>query len=199
MAETELLARVDTREGDDTVVLSPAVGWWSAMPRIGAIVGPGSQIGVLCHLRKRFRLMLPDGVSGRVIDGIPQQKILGVAYGQTLFRIVPLSLGESPEDPAKTLGGAAASTGIADGCWAVSAPTDGIFYHRQSPDAPPFVEVGKRISSGQTIGLIEVMKTFNQILYEGQGLPSEAEIVEIKCGDGAEVQAKATLIVVREV
>jgi biotin carboxyl carrier protein len=47
------------------------------------------------------------------------------------------------------------------------APTNGVFYGRPAPDAEPFVRVGERIAIGQPIGLIEVMKTFNQILFEG--------------------------------
>jgi biotin carboxyl carrier protein len=40
------------------------------------------------------------------------------------------------------------------------------------------------------------MKTFNQIVYGGPGLPEEAEVVEIRCADGAEVSAGQTLMVV---
>ena len=37
------------------------------------------------------------------------------------------------------------------------------------------VEAGQKIHTGQPVGLVEVMKTFNQILYEGAGRPEEAE------------------------
>jgi len=169
------------------------------MPATGDVVGPGSHVGVLRRLRKRFSLVLPDGISGRVVDGLPERNILGVEYGQAMFRIAPLSIGESPGDAsAQTNAGSGGTAGLAEGCWAVPAPTDGIYYHRPAPDAPPFVAVGMEVKLGQPIGLIEVMKTFNQISYRGPGLPPKAEILEITCGDGTEVQAKETLIVVRE-
>lgn len=42
----------------------------------------------------------------------------------------------------------------------ILAPLPGIFYRRPSPDEPPFVEEGDSISAGDTIGLVEVMKSF---------------------------------------
>ncbi len=45
----------------------------------------------------------------------------------------------------------------------VPAPMAGIFYNRPSPDADPFVEEGDRVEAGDVVGLIEVMKLFNEI------------------------------------
>ena len=47
------------------------------------------------------------------------------------------------------------------------APLDGQFYLRPSPDAPPFVTPGQRVEPGATIGLIEVMKFYYPVRYEG--------------------------------
>ena len=41
------------------------------------------------------------------------------------------------------------------------------------------------------------MKTFNQILYDGPGVPDEAEVVEVRASDAQEVAAGQVLIVVR--
>ena len=77
------------------------------------------------------------------------------------------------------------------------APTDGVFYTAAGPGSPPFAPKGTRLSSGQTIGLIEVMKTFNPILYGGGALPESSEVVEVLVGDGEEVRAGQPLLVVR--
>jgi len=39
----------------------------------------------------------------------------------------------------------------------------GTFYRSPSPDAPPFKADGDAVTSGETIGLIEVMKTFHEV------------------------------------
>ncbi len=45
----------------------------------------------------------------------------------------------------------------------VKAPMVGTFYASASPDAPPFVGVGRKVKAGDTLGIIEAMKMFNQI------------------------------------
>ena len=77
------------------------------------------------------------------------------------------------------------------------SPTDGTFYRGPAPGTRPFVEPGSRVRAGQPLGLVEVMKTFNQIPYGGPGLPEEAEVVEIRCGDAEEVHAGQVLMFVR--
>jgi len=56
----------------------------------------------------------------------------------------------SPSDPAKHPG-------------AVKSPMVGTAYRSPDPKAPPFVEVGARVSQGDTLLIIEAMKTMNQI------------------------------------
>lgn len=46
---------------------------------------------------------------------------------------------------------------------AVLSPMVGVAYLASEPGAPPFVSVGQTVAAGQTLLLIEAMKTFNQI------------------------------------
>ncbi|MBO1324681.1 acetyl-CoA carboxylase biotin carboxyl carrier protein [Acetobacter sp. TBRC 12305] len=46
---------------------------------------------------------------------------------------------------------------------AVSSPMVGVAYLTPDPSSPPFVSEGQVVSAGQTLMLIEAMKTFNQI------------------------------------
>ena len=46
---------------------------------------------------------------------------------------------------------------------AVLSPMVGVVYLSPEPGAPPFVTVGQTVAAGQTVLLIEAMKTFNQI------------------------------------
>lgn len=51
----------------------------------------------------------------------------------------------------------------------VQSQIPGVFYRRPSPDEPVFVEEGDQVSEGQTIGLIEVMKSFNEVKATASG------------------------------
>ena len=51
----------------------------------------------------------------------------------------------------------------------VKAPMVGTFYVSATPGAPPFVKVGQQVQAGETLGVIEAMKMFNQIEAEVAG------------------------------
>ncbi len=55
----------------------------------------------------------------------------------------------------------------------VTAPMVGTFYVAPSPGAKPFVEVGKRIQSGDTVCIIEAMKILNQIEADVDGVVAD--------------------------
>lgn len=59
----------------------------------------------------------------------------------------------------------------------VHAPMVGTFYRAPSPSSPPFVEVGDRVSKGDTLCIIESMKMMNQISADKDGT-LEAILVE---------------------
>lgn len=189
-AAVQALAAKDTPEG--TIVRAPMVGLWSAPPQNGAFVEPGSAVGTLVQLTRRFVLVVPDGVSGRVAIEGRSRDAVPVEYGQALFRITPCASGE-----AGPVQGNAAAAAAASGVLKVASPTDGVFYRSPALDAKPYVDVGDRVKTGQPVGLIEVMKTFNPIAYGGPGLPDEAEVVEVLAADGQEVRAGQALVAVK--
>jgi len=187
------------REGEQFVVRAPAVGLWTDPPSGGSPVGPDSVIGTLVRLNRRFRLVLPLGAVGRVDAPASGEHVVAVEYGQILFRLDPAAGPEPDASPSTDPARPGAGGDMPSDMHAVVSPTDGIFYRRPSPDAPAFVESGTRVGAGQAVGLVEVMKTFNQIVYGGVGLPETAEVVEIRCGDVEEVRAGQILMVVRAV
>ena len=198
MDDPILPAIVDPNEaGSPTRVRSPGIGWWSAQPRPGALVGPGAPIGTLVRLHRRFALVLPSGVTGFVTDPLPSDRRVAVEYGELLFHVTPVERGSVLPLSVGTQALAGPKSALPAGMLAIVSPTDGTFYGRPSAEAAPFVESGARIRSGQPLGLVEVMKTFNQVLYGGPELPDEATIVEVRCGDAEEVRAGQVLFVVR--
>ena len=73
----------------------------------------------------------------------------------------------------------------------IEAPMVGTMYRAPSPGAPPFVEVGSRISAGDVVCIIEAMKILNQIESEVNG-----SVKEILVENGQPVEYGQTLMIV---
>lgn len=58
----------------------------------------------------------------------------------------------------------------------IKSPMIGTFYRSSSPDSPPFISVGDKVSKGQTVCIIEAMKLFNEIESEVSGTVVKAMI-----------------------
>lgn len=74
----------------------------------------------------------------------------------------------------------------------VRAPMVGIFYRAPAPGEAPFVELGNRVSVGQTICILEAMKLMNELEAELSG-----EVVEILVENGTPVEYDQVLMRVR--
>ena len=66
---------------------------------------------------------------------------------------------------------------------AITSPMVGTFYAAPSPDAEPFVEVGKSISTGDVVCIVEAMKLMNEIKSEHSGKVTQ---ICVKNGDPVE-------------
>ena len=75
--------------------------------------------------------------------------------------------------------------------YAVKSPMVGTVYMASSPEAPPFVTVGKKVKKGDVICIIEAMKLMNEVEAEVDG-----EVVEILAQNEAMVQFGETLVVI---
>ncbi len=74
---------------------------------------------------------------------------------------------------------------------ALTAPMVGTVYLAPAPGSRPFVEVGSIVKEGQTLLIIEAMKTMNQI-----PAPRSGKVVEIIVEDGRPVEYGEPLIVI---
>jgi acetyl-CoA carboxylase biotin carboxyl carrier protein len=77
--------------------------------------------------------------------------------------------GERPSG-ATNAAAAGAETGVDTGLVEVKSPMVGTFYRAPAPEAPPYVEVGTRVSKGQTLCIIEAMKLMNEMESEIEGV-----------------------------
>ena len=73
----------------------------------------------------------------------------------------------------------------------IKSPMIGTFYRSSSPDTPPFVSVGDKITKGQTVCIIEAMKLFNEIESEVSGT-----IVKVPIENSTPVEYDQVLFVV---
>jgi acetyl-CoA carboxylase biotin carboxyl carrier protein len=51
----------------------------------------------------------------------------------------------------------------------IRAQMPGTFYRRPDPESDSYVEEGDKVSAGDTVGLIEVMKSFHEVKTEEDG------------------------------
>ena len=74
-----------------------------------------------------------------------------------------------PEDPLNIL--------------SIDSPMVGIVYMTPKPSSPPFVKSGQKVKKGDTICLIEAMKTFNEIKSDKDGV---IKSILVKNGEAVE-------------
>jgi acetyl-CoA carboxylase biotin carboxyl carrier protein len=199
MAEKTLIAKVqeDEQSPDTLLVKSPAVGMADGAPRCGLFLNPLDRLITMKILNVRHVLRLPPDVHGRVTEVFIPNRYAPVAYGQLIARLDPRAL-DAGADQNGTAGSATAAAEAQDaGLITIEAPSDGIFYRRPSPDAPPYVEVGSQVSCGGMLGLVEIMKCFHHITYGGPGLPESGEIVKVMVEDASEVRFGQPLFQIR--
>ncbi len=55
----------------------------------------------------------------------------------------------------------------------IKSPMPGTFYRRPDPESDPFVNEGDAVSPGDTVGLVEVMKSFHEIKAQEVGTVSK--------------------------
>jgi acetyl-CoA carboxylase biotin carboxyl carrier protein len=69
----------------------------------------------------------------------------------------------------------------------------GTAYRSPEPGAPPFVEIGSKVTAGQTLIIIEAMKTMNQIPS-----PRAGTVIAILVEDGQPVEYGEPLAVIEQ-
>ena len=72
----------------------------------------------------------------------------------------------------------------------ITSPIIGTAYHAPEPGAKKFVEVGKKIKKGETIMIVEAMKTMNHVPSTADGI-----VKEICVEDGHPVEFGQTIII----
>ncbi len=86
----------------------------------------------------------------------------------------PPPASEAPASPApEAPSGAGTGPALAPNLKEITSPMVGTFYRAPAPGADPFVEVGQRVSAGQTVCIVEAMKLMNEIASDYDGVVRE--------------------------
>ena len=134
----------------------------------------------------------------KIIDLIAASDVNEVAIEEGDFKIKVKKLSETsqvsytqpmiaqptaPADTHKTESSNTADLTTTAAANTIEAPIVGTFYQAPSPDSDPFVKVGDKVQSGQTLCIIEAMKIMNEIESDCSGT-----ITEILVSDGTPVE-----------
>lgn len=122
-----------------------------------------------------------DGQRIRVARSAPVAAAPTVVVPARPLAAVPQPIGESvaaPLDPAKHPG-------------VVTSPMVGTAYAAPEPGTKPFIEIGSRVKIGDTLMIVEAMKTMNQI-----PAPRAGTVIQILFEDGQPVEFGEPLVII---
>lgn len=193
--EVTLVARLHVKPNGELDLCSPTVGFYRASVRSGSVIQAGSLLGHIEVLGRLHPLVAPDDAEGVVIDDVATLHHMHakskepLAYDETLLVVDPKGIGTQTRAHKAATAAASQSSGLA-----LKAPSSGRYYGRPGPGKEAFVKVGDTLTQGQTVALLEVMKTFNRVLYGGAGLPERARVKAIVPAEESDVQSGSVLI-----
>ena len=119
---------------------------------------------------------------------------LRVAKGMSLSAAMTGYAAPSPAgapNPAAAPVAGAGKTEAADHPGVVKSPMVGTAYRSPAPTSPPFVEAGSKVTEGQTLLIIEAMKTMNQI-----HAPRSGTVVRVMVESGQPVEFGEPLVII---
>ncbi len=93
------------------------------------------------------------------------------------FQIAQNPVSSQPQNISNT------QTNESSNMQSIDSPMVGIIYLTPKPSSPPFVKSGQKIKKGDTICLIEAMKTFNEIKSDKDGV---VKSILVKNGEAVE-------------
>ncbi|MBB5694508.1 acetyl-CoA carboxylase biotin carboxyl carrier protein [Muricoccus pecuniae] len=121
----------------------------------------------------------------RVARSMPAQQVVQAVSAPAPVAPAAVPAAAAPAAPAASDEVTAATPG------AVTSPMVGVAYLSPEPGAAPFITIGGRVAQGQTVLLIEAMKTFNQIKA-----PKAGTVTRILVDSGMPVEFGEPLLVI---
>jgi acetyl-CoA carboxylase biotin carboxyl carrier protein len=135
------------------------------------------------HVRLLAQILIDTGLTEIEVEGKEGRIRVARSAAPVVQATLPAAVAAPPA--------AAAAADESHHPGAVLSPMVGIAYLSPDPGAPPFVTVGQPVVAGQTLLLIEAMKTFNQIKA-----PRNGTLTRILVISGAPVEYDQPLMIV---
>ena len=117
---------------------------------------------------------------------VSRQGVAQAAFAAPAPLAAPVSSAPAPETPA-----AASAVKSEDHPGAVKSPMVGTAYSAPAPGAKPFISEGQKVKEGETLMIVEAMKTMNPI-----AAPRDGTVSQILVDDGQPVQFGDTLLII---
>jgi acetyl-CoA carboxylase biotin carboxyl carrier protein len=114
-----------------------------------------------------------------------------IARNVSVATAIPASYAPAAPAAAATTAAPAAAADISKHPGMVPSPMVGTVYWAPEPGAKPFIEVGTKVSAGQTLLIVEAMKTMNQIPS-----PRAGTVTQILVEDGQPVEFGEPLVII---
>lgn len=107
----------------------------------------------------------------KIVKSKPQAEMATFYSPMAMPQMYPGAM-QAPQAPAAAAAGAEAETAspAQEEGYVVKAPMVGTFYRSPSPNSPPFVDVGKSVTEGDTLCIVEAMKLLNEIEADVSGV-----------------------------
>ncbi|HZW50521.1 MAG TPA: acetyl-CoA carboxylase biotin carboxyl carrier protein, partial [Rudaea sp.] len=105
--------------------------------------------------------------------------------------VAPIAVAAAPAPVAAATAAEAPPANALPAGHVVKAPMVGTFYASATPGTPAFVKVGQQVKAGETLGIIEAMKMFNQIEADHAGT-----VVAVLAANGQPVEFDEPLFVI---
>lgn len=128
-------------------------------------------------VKKLIELLEESGIAEiEIHEGEESVRISRQGSGQlaqATYQLPPQATQQAAAEQPSTSSTATEPTPTVEEGNVISAPMVGTFYNSPSPDSPPFIEVGQKVSEGDIVCIIEAMKIMNQIECEVSGTISK--------------------------
>ena len=124
--------------------------------------------------------------AGGIVQQVPVQPIVQIASA------APEAKAETKSEPTAETKAAQAK---ADNTITFKSPMIGTFYRKPGPDKDVFVKLGDTVKKGDVLCIIEAMKLFNEIEYDGDG----GKIVKILVDESSPVEYDQPLFLIEKV